>query len=1004
MNAKVSSDESTDMDVKTMEDSADVKSSCTDEASLRSSPYIVDQRKITLTNDKISIEAEEKFAVADVINAVISNKVPELESASDTSENPEHAIAENDTDEANASNIVELPFRRRAGKSYVGNIDGIEDGKVYGWILAPTEDVIPVLLVDGRPILSYSYPLPRPDVNEHLGITGDTGFEFDVDGLKSDSKIELNVLINNKLVHMADYESPEHQIEENFFSQLDQALRISKQADSIAITCWDGGHNPVGRAKVLYDVAKSKRPAVIITYLFETFGERIWAPIRSTDIAILTIPWSRRGAYIKAINRAGLVFDTVWICKQRFPSFELANIVSHDNTSLVLDFDDNEEEFSKSINAKNKAYGQTSINYARMLTGNVVGRTAASISLKEKFEATMVRHARNTVVNSESVQRHKQADYDLKIGFIGTVRPHKNLLEASRAVKAFNWSSDFSIQLHVYGDVGPATLVTDLQDNDVVVKQNIPMSELSDNLADMDVILTGFPSNDINASSVTEYQISSKIGDALAVGRPVLVPEGPSVSDLEGIPGVFLFNPVNFAEKLHAAITHEGEISLPSEFTFDGAYKQFEEAEAIAKESPLAKDVFTFLTTPKDKANLQPTLVLLWKQNDSGFYGRRVDQIARSYKRNFASHRVIVLELMHSNTKNDYENLADSYVSEHRMLLDQVPAKKVGMIDSDGVEIHQIHFSKSEKMPACMDSFLLENALLPSNTVFVVFPIIQFYKNIEPSIRSFPKIVDVVDNQFSWGGKNNQKERVLQYYALARSCDAMVFNSEQNFQYFRDNDVSDLNATIKVIPNWYELPGNTELSDKRSNKNRTKNAIYSGNMNDRIDWELLARLVDTHDDLYIHLVGTANRGLENLVNILDSDRIIYHGPLSEENTLELLQHMDVAVMPHIVDDVSIYMNPLKVHMYQRLGLPTVSSDVPGIESSELLHIAENRHAFVSIFTGLINSQAPRVAIDADNASSMEYFKVISALRAKKSLPEVEDESTRTSAREYAKVS
>ncbi len=885
------------------------------------------------------------------------------------------------------SNIHELPTIQRRGKSLIGNIDGCKDGKIYGWILAPSPDIVPVLLVDDRPMLDFDYPVSRSDVNETLGITGDTGFIFEVNGITKDSKIELRALCDNELVHVADYQSPVHQIEENFFSQLETAVRISKQPGSVAITCWDGGHNPIGRAKVLYDVVSSKRPAVIIAYLFESFGERIWSPMLSTDVAVLTIPWAKRGLYIKALISAGLKFDTVWICKPRFPSFELATLVSRPDTAVLLDFDDNEEQFSKSPASKNKAYGQTTINYSRLLTKNIKARTAASISLTKEFEARMVRHARKQRDKTDNRTKRIPGD-PVKIGFIGTVRSHKNILDASRAVNAFNWSSDHTVQLHVYGDVSPVSLATDLEENNVVVQQNIPMAELYEHLEQMDVILTGFPSTNQADNLVTEFQISSKIGDALSVSRPVLVPDGASVSDLDGIPGLFLFDPISFAEKLHQAIVYEGEASLPHEFTFSGAYEEFEIAEQAALSAPRAAEVFSYLSTlDTNELENKQALVLLWKQNDGGFYGRRVDQLARSYKRQYPSRRVIVLEMMHASTFEDFSKLSEHYTSEHRMLLEQVPRKIQGATDDDGVEYHQLQFQKIASASTKMDSFLLEHSLLPSNTTFILFPVMLFYKSIESTLRSYPKIVDVVDNQFTWGGKKNQRDRILQYYGMARSCDAVVFNSQKNHEYFLEKNVLDENNTCKVIPNWYQFPANVELKDKRKSDAAIRNIVYSGNMNDRIDWELLARLVDIQEDVVLHLIGTASRGLDELSTLLENDSVIYHGPVCEIDTIQLIQHMDVAIMPHMVDDVSAFMNPLKVHMYSKIGIPTISTNVPGIIESELLKIASSRKEFVQLLTDIIDNRPARKVISDDNNYATEYINLIESVRGSRSKAE-----------------
>lgn len=867
------------------------------------------------------------------------------------------------------------------GKSLIGNIDGLNDGKIFGWVLAASKTVMPILYVDGQPILQCEYPVSRPDVNEALGIDGDTGFVCDIGGIKKGAKISLYALLDNELFHVTDYKSPENRIEENFMVQLDRAKEISQQSGAVAITNWDCSHNPVGRAKVLYDVAKSKRPTIIVSYMFDTFGGSVWEPIKCTDICLLSIPWSKRSIYLDAIHNAGIKFDTVWVCKPRFPSLELARVVSKQSSALILDLDDNEEHFSKSENAKNKAYGRATINYSRHLMSKIEARTSASKTLQEEYGTFLLRHAREKHSANGLKKNTKLNKQNIKIGFIGTVRPHKNLMEAARAIKTFNWSTGSAAQLHVYGDVNPPSLVRELESNGVVVKQNIPMTELNHVLQDMDVVLTGYPSSEKADSPVTKYQISSKIGDALAVGRPVLVPNSESVEDLVGVPGVFLFEKSNFAEVFSQALSLRGKVSLPVEFTISGAYDVFEQAEKKAKESTPAGEVLSILPTlTRVKTDLRKTLVLLWKQNDSGFYGRRVDQIARSYKTRCPDHRVIILELMHGSTHQDFVHLSENYTSEHRLLLERVSNKRKGKEDENGVEFHQIEFKTDNASELKVETFLLEQSLLPENTTFVMFPIIQVYKNIERVIRPYKKIMDVVDNQFAWGGSKHQHERVRQYYGMAGTCDAVVFNSQRNHDFFVELDVFPDDTPCHVIPNWYELPANYSLNDYRRVDDKTHNVIYSGNMNDRIDWDLLARVADSSDDIVLHLVGTASYGLDGLLALLENENVVYHGPLSELDTLDLIQRMDVAVMPHAVDDVSAFMNPLKVHMNKTIGIMTVSTDVPGIVESDLLKIANNRREFVKTLDELLEKNLPRKVAASDDTSITKYIEVVESTR------------------------
>ena len=69
----------------------------------------------------------------------------------------------------------------------------------------------------------------------------------------------------------------------NPLEQLERAARLAADPSCVAITCWESAHNPVGRARVLYDVARTRGPAVV----FEL-------PLRGVRIRAVAAP-ERRG-------------------------------------------------------------------------------------------------------------------------------------------------------------------------------------------------------------------------------------------------------------------------------------------------------------------------------------------------------------------------------------------------------------------------------------------------------------------------------------------------------------------------------------------------------------------------------------------------------------------------------------------------------------------------------------------------------------------------------------
>jgi glycosyltransferase involved in cell wall biosynthesis len=359
-------------------------------------------------------------------------------------------------------------------------------------------------------------------------------------------------------------------------SRLRNAAAIASREDAVAITCWNGSHNPIGRAKVLYDIVSTRRPAVLFTYLFPEFGGDLWGPIRNSGCEIVAIPWEQRAAFHQAIRSLQMRFNTVWISKPRLPSFILAALVANDDARVVLDFDDDEEHFMEKHHNRDKIFAAAGIAQSRELVSAIHARTAASATLQRAFDARLVRHARAPLDKVEGRRR----DGEFRIGFAGTAHRHKGLIGAAEAIRKLNMEGrlDRKAVLHVYGTFNPPELQNALRDLGAVTQGVIALEQLDSRLRGLDALLASYPTLDPEDLAVHRFQIPSKISDGLRLGLPVLAARWPGVEDLSDVPGVYLFGEGQFAGAIEAAMTCRDDIGLPNSFTLAGAYDSFSEA------------------------------------------------------------------------------------------------------------------------------------------------------------------------------------------------------------------------------------------------------------------------------------------------------------------------------------------------------------------------------------------------------------------------------------------
>lgn len=859
-----------------------------------------------------------------------------------------------------------------------GQIVSIIGGQVEVLIEGTPEQVRPLVFVGNKP--AWQDPKPKAGSDPDAKVYH---YHFYVSGIQTGDEISLWAILPNAIELCESRSATEYSFERSIPTQLARAAAIARQPDSVAVTCWDGGHNPIGRAKVLYDCLEGRRPVSLFCFLFQEFGGDIWPPLAAGGANIVTIPWAERHCYLSAAAAMGIAFDTIWMCKSRAPTFLMASNIAHKDTKVILDFDDNEEQFSRSLASKNKAYGLPSIGLSRAVSEGIVARTAASASLVKDFKAVMVRHARKQAFDTRPfpIESEISGAKAFRIGFIGTVRPHKGLLEAARAISSYNQTNDTSVELHVYGDIKPPALYEELQSEGVVLKQNVPIEQLKSHLKAMDIILSGFPSGVETDVEITKYQISSKIGDALAVGKPVLVPNGPSVVDLKKTEGVILFDQATFDEAISLAMhqTSGGDLTFPEEFGFERAYRGFRKAEKIAEKGPRAGHALSLVPSFSNAPDPKPTLLLIWKQHDGGLYGRRMDMLGRSYRKRYPNHRVVVLEILFPDSDQHYRFDQGELGEKVFIRSLNVQKQKAGVVTEDGIEYRQLSLPKSDFLKKDMEQFLTTNRILPTNSVIVLYPRILHIEQMHEILHPYRIITDVVDNQLSWASKTNRLKTIEQYFALARMSDHVVFNSYSNYEFFKSKGfLSGRRNHASVIPNWYLMPQSFKSSSVTPNP-ETFDLIYSGNMNDRIDWDLMEKTAQLDPSVRLHLIGEASRAHEQLNEMLMANtNVIFHGAMNERMTLNLLSQTDLALMPHVVDDVSTYMNPLKVHMYAAIGLNAVSTNIPGIQPSDYLKVCVSHKEFLeAVAAARLKKTKTKPKRYQDEAE--EYLNLISSL-------------------------
>lgn len=826
----------------------------------------------------------------------------------------------------------------------IGHIDNLSSAGISGWLGSFTSDVFPFITANGKPCNVISTTSFRPDVAEATGLNADTGFIAEVPHLEH-STIEFKLYaITSSGSQLIDCKSfVGGAINPKRFCSVFDALNVARQEKSIAITCSEATNNGISRAYTLYKIVVQQRPAIIIAFDIDLSEPGLWQPLINSDARILVVPWREREVYFKLFKEIGLSFDTLWICGATYQSYELSRHVANENTRFIQDIDVNNIDICDKDSSNKFAYLMGNLFFER-----IPHRSTSNLALSETLNGTVIHHARM----ESPVARERQTDLTavIRIGYLGTVTHRKGLVEAAKVINYINKNSAYNLRFVVGGLYENPQLKDDLKELQCEVHECIDMNCLPDFIQNLDVVISEFPLEKFGGNAHNQ-KISAKVGDALSNARPILVPASPATAELENVQGVYLFNQETFSQQLIAAITHTAPISLSKELTLDANYQAFAALEEkAALYGPRYQELFGHIYQP---VNTQPianhfektNIVLIWKQHDTGLYGRRVDQIARSLVADSCYDNIISLEIITKEQLHSYRANGNKIESDQQYIYSDFFEKQSGIM-RDGILFQTIFSDDTEPFASQFNKFIINKRLFPTNTIFILFPAITEFTQLLKLIDGYKTISDIVDNQLSWE-IHSPLPLLNQYLTFSHFSEKIIFNSEENRDFFIRKNIC-AESKVNLVPNWYTPPASYSAITSAVKKSYA-NILYSGNMNDRIDWSLLKQLHDsTHENIRIHLIGSADKAPNELTELLEAGhKFVYHGPMREIDLLNFSRSCDLAIMPHTADKYSTFMNPMKINMYSAIGLRCISTDIPGIDTeSTLLTICKTKEEFI----------------------------------------------------------
>ena len=357
-------------------------------------------------------------------------------------------------------------------------------------------------------------------------------------------------------------------------------------------------------------------------------------------------------------------------------------------------------------------------------------------------------------------------------------------------------------------------------------------------------------------------------------------------------------------------------------------------------------------------------VVFFWKQNDTGIYGRRQDMLVKYLARDPRIARIFHFDapirlLAAGNLA--WESGRNAGGSQALMILRQTLKRKLGLADRGKMRCYTyLHVSRrrlsrllscvlpsAQDYPDYLERKLRRHGLGQRRTLFWVCPNDFHFPSIRERFKPDLVVADVIDDQRAWPNTPERKAELATNYAEILGGSDLVF---ANCRTLLDG-MRPFASDIHLFPNAAERPG---IRDGQCPKprflKRLKGPIvgYAGNLDAaRIDLELLERLASAKPGWNLVFLGSTHKNRQILA-LNRFGNVHFLGIKPHERAVRYISHFDVAILPHLDNELTRHMNPLKMYVYFSLHLPVVATPVADIEEFNwYAHVARSPAAFIA---------------------------------------------------------
>jgi len=212
-------------------------------------------------------------------------------------------------------------------------------------------------------------------------------------------------------------------------------------------------------------------------------------------------------------------------------------------------------------------------------------------------------------------------------------------------------------------------------------------------------------------------------------------------------------------------------------------------------------------------------------------------------------------------------------------------------------------------------------------------------------------IYDITDDWTANDQPATKRDRVMQMdRTLCETADLVVVCSRKLL-----NDKASACQRIALIPNGVEVDKYRDVSSETPNPRWKKGELprpilgYTGTLHkDRLDVSLLCDIAERNPTASVVLLGPCYLGADHLRKLKSYPNIHIFPPVAYAHIPIIMRDIDCYIVPHLVNDFTESLNPLKLWECLACGKPVVSTHVAGFSDyPELVYLANTADEFAN---------------------------------------------------------